>query len=239
VDYKRQGSSVTLQGVAKIDGRDTYQLRVRMLDGFEQDEFIDAQSWLVIADRKIAKVHAFGSDVLSETRWSDYRSVNGVLLPFLNIEVEIATGKELNRFQTDRIDVNLPLDASQFMPPQLKRTSVQLLMDQIFQEREDAEAVRWTYHDFRNAYPDADTETAMEIIGYQMLKMGDGPAAVALLEDNRRDHADSAPAHFGLGRAYRACGRLNDARAALERALALDPKHERARLALAEIAAAT
>ena len=122
---------------------------------------------------------------------------------------------------------------------QLKRTPVQVLMDQIFQEREDAESVRWTYHDFRNAYPDADTEAAMEIIGYQMLKMGDGPAAVALLEDNRRDHPDSAAAQFGLGRAYRASGRRDEARAAFERALALDPKHERARQALAEIGAAT
>jgi tetratricopeptide (TPR) repeat protein len=238
VDYKRQGSSVTLKGVAKIDGRDAYQLRVRMLDGFEQDEFIDAKSWLVVADRKVAKVHAFGVDVPSETRWSDYRTVNGVLLAFLNVEVEIASGKELNRFQTDRIDVNLILSPSQFMPPRLERTPVQVLMDQIFQEREDADAVRWTYHDFRNAYSDTDTEAAMEIIGYQMLKMGDPSAATALLEDNRRDYPDSAAAHFGLARAYRSAGRLGEARAEFERTLALEPKHQRAQTALAEMAPA-
>jgi hypothetical protein len=224
--------------MAKIDGRDTYQLRVRMLDGFEQDEFIDARSWLVVADRKVAKVHAFGTDVPSETRWSDYRSVNGVLFPFLNVEVEIDTRRELNRFQTDRIDVNLPLDASQFMPPQLRRTPVQALMDQIFQEREDADAARWTYHDFRNAYPDIDTEAAVETIGYQVLKMGDAATAIALLEDNRRDHANSAAAHFGLGRAYRSAGRLAEARAEFERTLALDSKHQRAQEALVQIAGA-
>jgi tetratricopeptide (TPR) repeat protein len=112
-------------------------------------------------------------------------------------------------------------------------------MDQIFQERDDADAVRWTYHDFRNAYPAIDTEAAMEIIGYQVLKMGNTASAVALLEDNRRDYPNSAATHFGLGRAYRSAGRTGDARAEFERALSIDPKHERARKALAEIAAGT
>jgi tetratricopeptide (TPR) repeat protein len=238
VDFKKQGSTVTLMGPAKIAGRTAYQLRVRMLDGFEQDEFIDAKTWLILADRKVAKVHAFGSDVPSETRWSDYRSINGVRFAFLNVEVDIASGKELNRFRTDRIDVNQNLVASQFMPPQLTRTPVQELMDQIFQEREDADAVRWTYHDFRNAYPDLNTEAAMETIGYQALKMGDATGAIALLEANRRDYPDSAAAHFGLGRAYRSDGRLADARREFESAVALDPTQERARKALAEINAA-
>jgi Tetratricopeptide repeat len=239
VDFKRQGSAVTLQGKTTIAGRDAYQLRVRMLDGFEQDEFIDAKSWLIIADRKVAKVHAFGPDTVSETRWSDYRRVNGVSFAFLNVEVEIATGKELNRFQTDRIDVNARLEPSEFTPPQITRTPVQTLMDQIFQERDDAYAVRWTYHDFRNAYPTIDTETAAEIIGYQMLKMGSVASAVALLEDNRRDYPETAATHFGLGRAYRAAGRAAEARVEFERALSIDPRHERAQKALAEMAQGT
>jgi hypothetical protein len=239
VDYKRQGSTVALQGKTLIGGRDAYQLRVRMLDGFEQDEFIDANSWLVIADRKVAKVHAFGADTPSETRWSDYRRVSGVLFAFLNVEVEIATGKELNRFQTERIEVNAALSASQFMPPQISRTPVQILMDQIFLERDDADAVRWTYHDFRNAYPDINTETAAEVIGYQALKMGSVASSVAVLEDNRRDYPDSAAAHFGLGRAYRLAGRMAEARQEFKRALSIDPKHGRAQQALAEIARGT
>jgi Tetratricopeptide repeat len=237
VDYKRQGSTVTLLGRTRIAGRDVYQLRVRMLDGFEQDEFIDAKTWLIVADRKIAKVHAFGSDVPSETRWSDYRVVNGVRFAFLNVEVEEGSGKELNRFQTDRIEINSKLDVTQFMPPQLHRTPVQVLMDQLFQERDDPDAERWTYHDFRYANPDTNTETALEVIGYQVLKMDAFASAIALLEDNLRDHPSSAVAHFGLGRAYQTAGRETEARGEYEQTLALDPKHERARTALAKIAA--
>jgi hypothetical protein len=237
VDFKTQGSTVRLLGSAKIDGRNVYQLRVRMLDGFEQDEFINARTWLVVADRKVAKVHAFGSDVASETRWSDYRVVNGVLFAFLNAEVDLATGKELNRFQTDRIEVNQRLDASMFMPPLIRRTPLQAAMDQIFQERDDADAVQWTYHDFRIAYPEINTEAAMEVIGYQSLKMGSIASAVALLEHNRLDYPQSVGAAFGLGRAYKMDGRILPAKAEFERALALDPKHQRSRDALADIAA--
>lgn len=237
VDLEKQGSTVRLIGSAKIDGRDAYQLRVRMLDGFEQDEFIDPATWLVAADRKVAKVHAFGKDVASETRWSDYRAVNGVLFAFLNVEVDLATGKELNRFQTDRIEVNQALDVSMFAPPLIRRTPLQAAMDQIFQERDDADAVQWTYHEFRNAYPETNTEAAMEVIGYQALKMGSIESAVALLEHNRRDYPQSAAAAFGLGRAYKTAGRIPDARSEFEHTLSLDPRHQRARDALADIAA--
>jgi hypothetical protein len=76
---------------------------------------------------------------------------------------------------------------------------LQILTDQIFQERDDAAAVQWTYYDFRHAYPNTNTEAAMEVIGYQALKMG----SVA---------------------------------SAFELALSIDPKHQRSRDALAEIA---
>jgi len=121
------------------------------------------------------------------------------------------------------------------MPPQIRRTPLQTLMDQIFRERDDADAVEWTYHDFRNAYPAINTETAMEVIGYQALKMGSTAAAVHLLERNRGDYPNSAAAAFGLGRAYKAAGRATEAKLQFERALALDPNHQRAKTALAEL----
>jgi tetratricopeptide (TPR) repeat protein len=103
--------------------------------------------------------------------------------------------------------------------------------------RDDADAVQWTYHDFRNAYPETNTEAAMEVIGYQSLKMGSFASAVALLEHNRRDYPQSADAAFGLGRAYKMAGRKPEAKAEFERALSIDPKHQRARGALADIGA--
>ncbi len=236
VDTRKQGSTVTLVGMARIAGRDAWQLRVRMLDGFEQDEFVDAQTFLIVADRKVAKVHAFGADVPSETRWSDYRRVNGVLFAFRNSEVEIASGKPLNEFKVDSMEVNSNLEPSMFAPPQIARTPLQTLLDQLYGEREDASAVLWTIHDFRNAHPDVDTDAAMQVIGYQILKMGDSASTIALLERNANDYPKSSGAAFGLGRAYQSVGRIADAKREFELALVLDPANKRAQKALADMA---
>jgi Tfp pilus assembly protein PilF len=75
----------------------------------------------------------------------------------------------------------------------------------------------------------------MQIIGYQMLKMGDGASAVALLAANAADYPQSSGAAFGLGRAYCETKQLPKARAQFETALRLDPNNKRAWDALADI----
>ena len=65
VDYREKGSTIELRGIEKIGGREAYWLRVRMRDGFEEDEFIDRETWMPTASRKVAPVHAFGRAVAS------------------------------------------------------------------------------------------------------------------------------------------------------------------------------
>lgn len=91
----------------------------------------------------------------------------------------------------------------------------------------------WTYRDFRRARPDVDTDEGIEVIGYQMLKMGDNPSAVVLLSANLTDYPRSSAAGFGLGRAYQEAGQFANARRQFEAALRLDPTNARARAALA------
>jgi hypothetical protein len=232
IDYKAQGSLITLLGTEDIAGRKAYNLRVRLMDGFEEDEFIDAETWLLVATRKVAKVHAFGSEVASQTRISDYRPVEGVLFPFLSAEVDVKTGKELNRFQTKRFELNRKLDPKDFSPPNPPRTPEQSLIESLFAQRDDSQAVMWTLFDFRRAHPGVSSDAAVEVAGYQILKMGQLVTALALLEENTRQYAQSSGAAFGLGRAYRTSGDDIKARAEFERALKLDPKNKRAQDAL-------
>jgi hypothetical protein len=232
VDFRAKGSTIEVEGIERIADRDAYRLRLTMRDGFAMEEFLDTRTFLEVANRKAAPIHAFGEKVSSETRFSDFRPVEGVLFSFRNEEVEIATGRVLNSMQWREIVANRPLDPAVFSPPILHRTPIQALIDQLFQERDDVEAVRWTYEDFRRAHPDADTDDAMQAAGYQMLKMGAGPAAVMILSANAEAYPKSTGAAFGLGRAYATSGEPARARKEFERALALDPKNERARKAL-------
>jgi hypothetical protein len=237
-DAAEQGSTIELIGPEEISNRPAYHLRLRMRDGFEEDEFVDAQSWVWIASRKVAPVHAFGAKVTSQTLFSDYRTVNGVRFAFEGKETDIATGKVLNEFKTTSIVVNREFDPAVFSPPKLQQSPLQDWMQKLFAEREDVAAVLWSYDDFRAAHRDVNTDDAVQAIGYQILKMDDQKSAVALLERNAQAYPNSSGAAFGLGRAYRTANRTEDAKREFTRALALDPKNDRAKKALSEMAAA-
>lgn len=236
VDYRQKGTTITVAGVEPIAGRNAYRLLVRMQDGFEEEEFVDAETWLLIATRKVAPIHAFGKAIASETRFGDFRPVEGVLFAHSDREVEIATGRVLSEMTWTSITANQELDPGVFSPPVLRLTPLQQLLEQLFAERSDVEAVLWSYHEFRRGRPDIKTDEGMEFIGYQMLKMGDHAAALALLKVNAADYPRSSSAAFGLGRAYRTAGRLSEARAEFQRALTLDPENKRAREALRDLA---
>ena len=186
VDYKAHGATIALQGTENIDGRPAFDIRVRLRDGFEEDQFIDTRSWLLVAARKVAKVHAFGSEVTSETRFNDYHLVDGVWFPFLNAEVNTKTGKQLNRFQTTILEINSTFDPSVFSPPDRPRTPEQRLIESLFTQRDDAQSIMWTLADFRSAYPNCICDGALAVAGYQILKMGHAENAIALLEETVR-----------------------------------------------------
>jgi hypothetical protein len=231
-EFRGHGSKVELGADEMIGGRPAYRVIVTTGDGFARDYFIDKENFLLLADRYHAPVHAFGESVTTEGRFSDWRSVGGILIPFKGYEVDLATGKELNSMQWGKVEINRELPASWFAPPPFAHSRLQTLLEQLYNERTDAAAVLWSYADFRETYPEVDTREGIEVIGYQMLKMGDHAAAVALLEANARDYPSSATSAFGLGRAYAAAGDKAKARAEYERALRLDPAYKRAADAL-------
>jgi hypothetical protein len=228
VDSKVLGTQVELSGKESFEGKPAYKVHVTLADGFEKDLFVDPDSFLIVGDRRSAKIHAFGEPVRSENRIGDYRAAGGVLFPFAITEIEIATGRELNSNVVQSIEVNKPLDPSFFGPPEFRRTPLQQMLEQLYAERTDPISVMWTYRGFRAANPNMDTRAGVEFIGYQMAKMGDFNGAVALLTANADDYPKSASAEFGLGRAYKAAGDAQNARVHFQKALTIDPGFKKA-----------
>lgn len=235
LDYADKGSQIELLGTETINGRPAFQIRLTQMDGFATDYFIDQDSYLITASRRTAPIHAFGEAVTSQSLYSDYRRVAGVLFPFASTEVELASGAELNSMQWGEIEANRDLPAAWFSPPEYERTPIQTFMEQLFVQRSDTAATLWTYAVFRRANPEVDTRLASQVIGYQVLKMGAIDTAIALLERNVEDYPADADSAFGLGRAYVTAGRRNEARAQFAQALNLEPGHARATRALAEL----
>ena len=228
VDYDKNGTRVELIGLDTFAGNPAYKLHVTLADGFEKELFLDPKSYLIVGDRRSAPIHAFGSDVRSENRIGDYRRVNGVLFAFSIVETEIATGRELNSNITKSLQVNVALEPKFFAPPQFERTRLQQMLEQIYMERSDPVCVMWTYRQFRMAYPGVETRSGVEFIGYQMAKMKDFEGAIKLLSANAEDYPKSASAQFALGRAYKASGDVEHARAHFQEALKIDPQFKKA-----------
>jgi Tetratricopeptide repeat len=228
VDYKSRGTKIELVDTEVFYGKPAYNLHVTLADGFEKHLLVDRQSFLIVGDRRAAPIHAFGEPVRSENRIGDYRLVDGVLFSFLVVEVDIGTGKELNRFTTQSITINGELDPSFFAPPQYSRTPLQQFLEHIYMERTDPVSVMFTYRQFRAANPALDTRDGVEFIGYQMVKMSDSTGAIELLKANAADYPQSASAQYGLGRACKAAGDVENARTAFLRALQIDPTFKKA-----------
>ena len=186
----------------------------------------------MIAERQTAKFHASGRAVTTETRIGEYVRVAGVLFASRYTETVIATGETLTEMKWRSIEANGDLPDEWFSPPRFQRTRLQALLEHLYGERTDEQAVLWSYSQFRRAFPHVHTRAGIEMIGYQILKMGPTGSAVALLQANAGDHPRSASSAFGLGRALAEAGRLDEARVQYQRALALDPGYDRAQKAL-------
>jgi hypothetical protein len=90
------GWAVELTGSETIARRDAWRLRVTYPDGFVSESLVDKESWLLVARRFTAPVHAFGEPATSQAVFSDWRAAAGVLFPFSLREIDLATGEPMD-----------------------------------------------------------------------------------------------------------------------------------------------
>jgi hypothetical protein len=129
VDYAAKGTRIELSGMEKVEDRDAYKLKLTLKDGREVHMWIDAQTFLE------AKIEGQprrldGVDHPVEVYSRDYRSVDGLQIPFL-VETRVlpvarAAGGMTNiqappeKMIIDKVVVNPKLDASLFAKPQVE-----------------------------------------------------------------------------------------------------------------------
>ena len=82
VDYAAKGSRIELDGVEKVEGRDTYKLKVTEKTGHTFHVWVDAETFLE------AKIEGQprrldGTDHPVEVYYRDYRAVDGLRIPFV------------------------------------------------------------------------------------------------------------------------------------------------------------
>lgn len=118
LDYKEQGRKIELVGKGKLEGGEVYHVTVASKDGQTKHYYIDAETGL---ERKaVSTVRGpDGSLAQIEERFSDYRSVDGRMMPF-SIE-QIANGKPIAQTRVESVEFNVAIDEKLFqMPPRVR-----------------------------------------------------------------------------------------------------------------------
>jgi hypothetical protein len=116
VNYKEKGSTVELIGKDDFEGTEVYNLKLIDKDGDQTNYYIDAESYLILKEASKTKIEE--KEVNSVTLSSDYRDVNGVMMPFA-IEVDSdANPMGTQNVIMNEIKPNVDIDDKIFVMPE-------------------------------------------------------------------------------------------------------------------------
>ena len=237
VDFASTGKRLEMKGTTSIGGTPAYDILVTLADGFQKHVYVGIANSLIVGTRQVAKVHAFGPGITTQEVVSGYRRIDGVLFAMTSKDVDLRTGREIDRLTWRTIAVNENIPLANFSPPKSALTPLARFLERLYEDRANSSACASAYRAYRSHARGAGskTEGGIEFIAYQMLKAGAVAAPVALLEANVADYPHSAAAQFGLGRAYQTAGDTSRARVAYRRALRLSPGYSQAAKALQQL----
>ena len=116
VDYVAKGTKVQLEGIQSVEGHDAFNLKLTLKTGQVQHLWVDAQTFLDVkiegTPRRLdGRFHPVA------TYLRDYRSVNGLMIPYVN-ETAVDGVKQTEKILVEKVIVNPKLEDSHFNKPQ-------------------------------------------------------------------------------------------------------------------------
>ena len=114
VDHKAKGNQVELVGRDKLDDKEVYKLKVTLKGGEIRYDYVGVASSLEL--KWEGQVVRNGSDYPAESFFRDYRSVDGLMYPFV-IESDSPGNAGAQKIVFDKIELNPALDDARFEQP--------------------------------------------------------------------------------------------------------------------------
>lgn len=113
LDYKAKGHTIELVGKETDGGKAVNHLRVTTKEGMKFDYYLDAETGL--ETRFTTTAEAQGQKAELETRFGDYRTIEGRTLPFTL--TQFMNGNQIVQMKYEKIEFNVPLDDAMFKMP--------------------------------------------------------------------------------------------------------------------------
>ena len=114
LNYKELGMTVKLGEKEKVGDRDAYVLILEPASGSVLRQYVDAETYLPIQVVVKAFVPQLGQDLEQTTALRDYRTVDGVKLPF---EVRTSSSVQTITIVLSKIEHNVTIDDALFAKP--------------------------------------------------------------------------------------------------------------------------
>jgi hypothetical protein len=116
-NWKEKGHKVELIGKEDLEGSSVYKIKVNLADGNIETYFIDAENFVPIKIASVTKIQ--GNETESETFPSNYKEVNGAIMPF-TIENKYK-GQTVSHVVMDKYEINKEVSDSLFVKPAKKQ----------------------------------------------------------------------------------------------------------------------
>ncbi len=114
VDWKEKGNTLELAGKEPVEGADAYKIKVTKKNGNIETMYLDAETYLLVKTE--GKVKRRGTEIEGESLFSDYKDVDGYMMPY-SVE-QGAKGMDRRQKMTfTKIELNVALDDSRFTMP--------------------------------------------------------------------------------------------------------------------------
>lgn len=118
VDYAAKGYKVEYSGEEDIDGSPAYHLILTTKEGDTRDYYFDKDSYLMVKQKDHVKMQD-GSTNESETNFSDYKEVGGLLFAHTIENISDYQGQKYSSFiKLDVVEQNVTIDDAIFKMPE-------------------------------------------------------------------------------------------------------------------------
>ncbi len=116
IDYETKGVVARLAGLDEVDGRKAYLLELTLPSGASRRLWIDSQTYLEVrADRPSTNPLVKGVPV--SVYYGDYRSVNGLMIPFTIENRSADSTRAAEKLVIDKVALNPKLSERAFAKP--------------------------------------------------------------------------------------------------------------------------
>lgn len=113
VDYKEKGHQVEVIGKEEMEGSQVIKIQVTLKSGDIQYWYLDAEYFIEL--KVVGKAEEMGQTYDVETTFSDYKDVGGMMIAHAT-ETKI-NGNLAYTMKIDKVEINIPIDDSQFVMP--------------------------------------------------------------------------------------------------------------------------